>query len=103
MIPSGPDGDQDVASDAREAIVRAVRGAMRLESPTRDDARTVLRLADSDTLWLVSEVARVRFRYFGNRVKLNFLLNVKSGLCPEDCAYCSQSKVSTAPIPRYRM
>jgi biotin synthase len=103
MIPSRPECDQDVGSDAREAISRAVRRALRLETPTRDEALTVLRLRDPDTLWLVSEVARVRFRYFGNRVKLNFLLNVKSGLCPEDCAYCSQSKVSTAPIPRYRM
>jgi biotin synthase len=103
VIPSGPDGDQDVASDARQTISRAVRRAMRLEAPTRDEALAVLRLPDSDTLWLVSEVARVRFRYFGNRVKLNFLLNVKSGLCPEDCAYCSQSKVSAAAIPRYPM
>src|SRR5215472_12996653 len=103
MIPSVPDGDQDVASDAREAISRAVGRAMRLEAPTRDEALTVLRLPDPDTLWLVSEVARVRFRYFEDRVKLNFLLNVKSGLCPEDCAYCSQSKVSGAPIPRYPM
>ncbi|HEY4026061.1 MAG TPA: biotin synthase BioB, partial [Candidatus Dormibacteraeota bacterium] len=52
---------------------------------------------------LVSEVARVRHRYFGDRVKLNFLLNIKSGLCPEDCHYCSQSRLSTAAIQRYRM
>ena len=32
--------------------------------------------------------------YFGNRVQLYFLMNAKSGLCPEDCGYCSQSKVS---------
>jgi biotin synthase len=76
---------------------------MHLEAPTRDEALAVLRMPDSDTLWLVSKVAQIRFRYFGDRVKLNFLLNAKSGLCPEDCAYCSQSKVSTASIPRYRM
>ena len=81
----------------------AVERAMRLEPPTWDQALAILRLPDADTLRLVSEVSAVRFRYFGNRVKLNFLLNVKSGLCPEDCAYCSQSKVSTAPIARYRM
>jgi biotin synthase len=92
-----------VTSADHEAVSSAVERAMRLEPPTRDEALTVLRLPDLASPWLVSEVAQVRFRYFDNRVKLNFLLNVKSGLCPEDCAYCSQSKVSTAPIPRYRM
>jgi biotin synthase len=87
----------------RSAVTSAVGRALRLEAPTREEALAVLRVPDVDTLWLVSEVAKVRFRYFGDRLKLNFLLNVKSGLCPEDCAYCSQSKVSTAPIPRYRL
>jgi biotin synthase len=30
-------------------------------------------------------------------------MNAKSGLCPEDCHYCSQSKVSDAPIPKYNI
>ena len=36
-------------------------------------------------------------------VKLNFLINAKSGHCPEDCAYCSQSRVSSAKIERYQL
>lgn len=70
---------------------------------SRDAALAVLRVPDRLTPALVTEVARVRRHYFEDRVKLNFLLNIKSGLCPEDCAYCSQSKLSTAPIQRYRM
>jgi biotin synthase len=34
---------------------------------------------------------------------LYFLMNTKSGLCPEDCHYCSQSKISTAPVPKYNI
>jgi biotin synthase len=30
-------------------------------------------------------------------------MNAKSGLCPEDCSYCSQSKISDAEIPRYNL
>ncbi len=31
------------------------------------------------------------------------LLNAKSGACQEDCHYCSQSTISTAPIERYAL
>ena len=37
----------------------------------------------------------------GNTVKVNYLVNLKSGLCPEDCFYCSQRLNSTAGILRY--
>jgi biotin synthase len=84
-------------------VTSVVDRALRREPITREEALAILQLPDDVTLSLVAEVSRVRFHYFGNRVKLNFLLNVKSGLCPEDCAYCSQAKDSTAPIPRYRM
>lgn len=63
----------------------------------------MLAVADVDTPALVSAVSRVRRHYFGDRVKLNFLFNAKSGLCPEDCSYCSQSRLSAAPIQKYRM
>ena len=42
----------------------------------------------------VSAAYRLRSRWFGKTVQLYFLMNAKSGLCPEDCTYCSQSKVS---------
>lgn len=71
------------------------------EALTREEARTVLGAPDEELLSLLAASSRVRRAYFGNRVKLNFLLNVKSGLCPEDCHYCSQSSVSTAPIAKY--
>ncbi|CAM5736705.1 Biotin synthase OS=Streptomyces alboniger OX=132473 GN=bioB PE=3 SV=1 [Streptomyces alboniger] len=34
-------------------------------------------------------------------MKLNYLVNLKSGLCPEDCSYCSQRLGSTAGILKY--
>lgn len=65
------------------------------------ECSTVLRCPDEETLDLVAAASRVRFRYFGRRVKLNYLMNIKSGICPEDCGYCSQSSVSSAPIDKY--
>ena len=43
----------------------------------------------------------MRHHYWSNRVRLHFLLNAQSGLCPEDCNYCSQSKISSAEIEKY--
>jgi biotin synthase len=70
---------------------------------TPDEAEAVLACPDGELLDLLAAVYRVRRRWFGNQVQLYFLMNAKSGLCPEDCSYCSQSKVSEAEIPRYNL
>ena len=70
---------------------------------TKDEALAVLACPDEELLDLLAAAYRVRRRRFGNTVQLYFLMNAKSGLCPEDCSYCSQSKVSEAEIPRYNI
>jgi biotin synthase len=69
----------------------------------RDEARAILDSSDAELLDVLAAAYRVRHRHFGNTVQLFFLMNAKSGLCPEDCGYCSQSKVSEAEIPRYNL
>jgi biotin synthase len=69
----------------------------------RDEARAILESPDVELLDLLNAAWRVRHHHFGNTVQLFFLMNAKSGLCPEDCGYCSQSKVSEAEIPRYNL
>jgi biotin synthase len=70
---------------------------------TADEGLAILQSDDSELLDLLAAAYRVRHRWFGNRVDLNFLINAKSGLCGEDCGYCSQSRVSKAEIPQYRL
>ncbi len=67
----------------------------------RESALDVLQCPDDDLLDLLSATFRVRRRHFGRKVHLYYLKNAKSGLCPEDCGYCSQSVVSNAEIPKY--
>lgn len=69
----------------------------------RAAALEILAAPDDELPDLLSASFRVRRHYFGNTVQLYFLMNAKSGLCPEDCSYCSQSKVSEAEIPRYNI
>jgi biotin synthase len=67
------------------------------------EAAAILQCPDDELLDLLAAAYRIRRHYFQNRVQLYFLINAKSGLCPEDCGYCSQSKVSEADIPRYNL
>jgi biotin synthase len=70
---------------------------------SRQDAISILRAPDIDVLAILAAGFRIRHRYFGRTVQLYFLMSAKSGLCPEDCHYCSQSKISTAPVPKYNI
>lgn len=89
----------DTSADA--LIDTLVDKALRREPPTRDEALALLKTPDEVVLDVVAGASRVRRRYFGRRVKLNFLVNLKSGLCPEDCSYCSQRLGSQAEILKY--
>ncbi|MCA9232539.1 MAG: biotin synthase BioB [Planctomycetales bacterium] len=73
------------------------------EQLSADDALKMLNAPDVEVLDLLHAAYRVRHHYFGRTIQLYFLMNAKSGLCPEDCGYCSQSKDSTAEIPKYNI
>lgn len=73
------------------------------ENLSEDQALSILRSPDEELPALLAAAYRIRHRAFGNTVQLYFLMNAKSGLCPEDCSYCSQSKVAETEIPRYRL
>ncbi|MEU6956423.1 biotin synthase BioB [Streptomyces sp. NPDC045714] len=74
---------------------------LRRELPTREEALAVLATSDDELLDVVAAAGKVRRQWFGRRVKLNYLVNLKSGLCPEDCSYCSQRLGSKAGILKY--
>ncbi|MFM9371069.1 biotin synthase BioB [Streptomyces sp. Da 82-17] len=74
---------------------------LRRELPTREEALAVLATTDDELLDVVAAAGKVRRQWFGRRVKLNYLVNLKSGLCPEDCSYCSQRLGSKADILKY--
>ena len=75
--------------------------ALRDEMLSREEALRVLATPDERLLELLNAAFRVRERHFGRTVRLQMLMNAKSGACQEDCHYCSQSAVSTADIHQY--
>ncbi|HWV50812.1 MAG TPA: biotin synthase BioB, partial [Microbacterium sp.] len=80
------------------ALADRVLGGARLSEP---EARGILSASDADLLDLVAAAGRIRRAHFGNRVKLNYLVSLKTGLCPENCHYCSQARGSSAQILKY--
>ncbi|MEO1983083.1 MAG: biotin synthase BioB, partial [Fuerstiella sp.] len=67
---------------------------LRGEVLSREAALSLLEADDDQLLSILDAAFRVRQTYFSNSVQLYYLKNAKSGLCPEDCGYCSQAKGS---------
>ncbi|MCZ8523064.1 MULTISPECIES: biotin synthase BioB [Paenibacillus] len=84
-------------SDWNALAVKVIQG----ECLTMQEGLSILEAADEELLGIMDAAFRVRRHYYGKKVKLNLIINAKSGLCPEDCGYCSQSIVSKAAITKY--
>lgn len=67
----------------------------------REQCYAVLHCPEDRLLELLQAAFRVREKYFGRKVILHLLINAKSGICPEDCTYCSQSAISQAAVEKY--
>ncbi len=83
----------------QEMASRVLRG----EKISDSEALSILQSSDDELLDVLSAAFRVRRQHFGKSVQLYLLMNAKSGLCPEDCSYCSQSKVATSDVPKYNI
>src|SRR5579862_4231945 len=77
--------------------------ALEKTAPTREEALEILRAPQAETLSIVHAAYRVRRAFHGNKVRIHVLQNAKSGACPEDCGFCSQSSKYTTPAATYPM
>jgi biotin synthase len=89
--------DLPLRLDWRELARQVLAG----EPIDRRAALAVVQAPDDQLLAILDAAFEVRRAHFGRRVQLYYLMNAKSGLCPEDCHYCTQSSISTAEIPKH--
>lgn len=68
---------------------------------TYADWQEIFRLEWGEVWGLLGEAGRVRETHFGRRVSFCVIINAKSGLCTEDCAFCSQAAGAKAEIAKY--
>jgi biotin synthase len=62
------------------------------------DVLAVLRLPDEELPAALEVAHQVRMRWCGPEVEVEGIVSVKTGGCPEDCHFCSQSGLFTSPV-----
>ena len=66
-----------------------------------DEIAALFQLPFNDLLFQAHSLHRAHFN--PNQVQVSTLLSIKTGACPEDCAYCSQSARNQAELERERL
>ena len=62
------------------------------------DVLAVLQLPDADLPAVLDAAHQVRMRWCGPEVEVEGIVSVKTGGCPEDCHFCSQSGLFPSPV-----
>ncbi len=83
--------DPALAAAARKVLETGVGLA-------ESDVLAVLRLPDDDIPAALEIAHEVRMRWCGPEVEVEGIVSVKTGGCPEDCHFCSQSGLFTSPV-----
>jgi len=82
----------DVLEVARQQVLE--RG----EGLTQDQVSQILRLPDDRLDDLLALAHEVRMRWCGPEVEVEGIISLKTGGCPEDCHFCSQSGLFSSPV-----
>ena len=70
---------------------------------SRSDAAFLAELSRTEVYDLLYWANRLRERFCGDEVHLCSIVNARSGACPEDCIFCSQSAHHRTGVPVYPM
>src|SRR6476620_11277376 len=84
--------DDDLLQSLRACVLE------REESLSFEQACAVLRLAPDRLPDLLQLAHEVRVRYCGDEVEVEGIVSLKTGGCPEDCHFCSQSGLFDSPV-----
>jgi len=88
-------------SPVKMSAASAVEPDLERHDWTVDEAESLLAQPFNDVLFAAQAVHRARFD--PNSIQISTLLSIKTGGCPEDCGYCSQSAQHETGSPRERL
>jgi biotin synthase len=83
---------QDILAVAREQVLE--RGERLAEAQIRQ----VLQTPDATLAELLALAHEVRLKWCGPEVEVEGIVSLKTGGCPEDCHFCSQSGQFSSPV-----
>ena len=86
------DTDRDILATAREQVLEQGVGL------TQDQVLRVLQLPDERLEELLALAHEVRMQWCGPEVEVEGIISLKTGGCPEDCHFCSQSGLFASPV-----
>jgi biotin synthase len=84
--------DGDILAVARQQVLDEGRGL------TEEQILEVLQLPDDRLTELMELAHEVRMRWCGPEVEVEGIVSLKTGGCPEDCHFCSQSGTFSSPV-----
>lgn len=87
-----PDPAQDILERARQQVLEEGRGL------NQEQILEILRLPDERVTDLMALAHEVRMRWCGPEVEVEGIVSLKTGGCPEDCHFCSQSGTFQSPV-----
>ncbi|HKY59092.1 MAG TPA: biotin synthase BioB [Aeromicrobium sp.] len=82
----------DILEVARQQVLEEGRGL------DRDQLLQVLELPDDEVSALLELAHAVRMKWCGPDVEVEGIVSLKTGGCPEDCHFCSQSGLFDSPV-----
>ncbi len=86
------------ATPQAEVLTAAERVLETGEGLSEADVLRVLQLPDDQIPALLDLAHRVRMKWCGPEVEVEGIVSVKTGGCPEDCHFCSQSGLFPSPV-----
>ena len=101
-------GRRDAPAEPTEALtseearrtIRAAEGALLDERRMldADELASLARVPDASVPALAALAHEVRLAWCGPQVEVEGILSAKTGGCPEDCHFCSQSSAFDTPV-----
>ena len=72
-------------------IIRLAEKVMDGGEITQEEAKSLIRTKDEDTMLLLAMADKIRQKFNGNAVDFCAIINARSGHCQENCKFCAQS------------
>ena len=82
----------------QDVLIRAERVLETGEGLRESEILEILQLPDDRIPDLLDLAHRVRMRWCGPEVEVEGIVSLKTGGCPEDCHFCSQSGLFPSPV-----